>query len=266
MTLSPHNKAPRSLLRLGAAQGSGVPLYCLPFAGGTAHFYQDWALPRLKDLPVHAVELPGRGLRLRESLVPDMSSLVDDLLTHVMPAIEGPFALFGHSMGALLAYELTRALARMGRPLPSLLLVSACRAPHLPARNDPWHDLPEDALITEVENLAGTPLGALQNDDIRAMMVPVFRSDFRLVEQYCHQPAAPLPVPIKAFGGADDPLVYPEDLAGWADHTTDFRGRRLFHGGHFYLNAHADDLAADLRRTLASAVQDHATTGESEPT
>lgn len=242
----------RSLLRLGSAEPSGpaTSLYFWPFAGGAAHFYQGWGLPKLQGVSSYAVELPGRGLRLREAPIPEMSKMVEDVLSSVVPVLEPPFAFFGHSMGALVAFEVTRSLREMGLPLPCHLFVSACRAPHLAARNWPWHNLPEDELVANVEQLAGIPLGALQNRDVRAMMVPVFRSDFRMVEQYQHRPGDPLDIPISTFGGTDDPLIAGEDLTAWSEHTTDFRGGCVYDGGHFYLNDHAADVIALIRQEL----------------
>ncbi|MGB3312856.1 MAG: alpha/beta fold hydrolase, partial [Albidovulum sp.] len=149
MQVSSQISPTRSLLRLGSAEPSGpaTSLYLWPFAGGTAHFYQNWGLRKLEDISSYAIELPGRGLRLREAPIPEMSKMVEDALSSVVPVLERPFAFFGHSMGALLAFEVTRRLREMGLPLPCHLFVSACRAPHLAARNRPWHPLPEDELI-----------------------------------------------------------------------------------------------------------------------
>lgn len=254
------SRAP-SLLKLNAVDkaAASASLHCFPFAGGSAHFYKDWGQLELGHIQGYAIELPGRGLRAREALIPGFSGLIQDLVRNIAPVLEPPYAFFGHSMGALLAFEFTRSLESLGAPLPSHLFLSACRAPHLPGRNKPWHALPEDELISEVEQLEGAPPGALQNKDIRAMMMPVLRADFRLAEQYSHAATGPINVPVSVFGGTSDPLVNPDELAAWSMHTNDLRRVRLFPGGHFYLNYHAGDVVDAIRRDLVPGIESQKT-------
>lgn len=244
----------RSILNVNTAQDAATQtsLFCLPFAGGSAQYYKSWEQEDLGPLSACAIELPGRGFRLRDPLVADFCDLVEELTDTLSNAVTPPYALFGHSLGALLAFEVTRALEKSGGPLPVHLFLSACRAPHVTRRIRPWHDLPEDDLIAEVVKLNGTSPESLEDPDIRAMMIPVFRTDFRLGEEYTYVPQAPIKIPISVFGGTSDPLVQPEELKAWSEHTSDFRGCHLFPGGHFYLNTHASDVISTIRAELAS--------------
>ena len=243
----------RSLLRLSRSDtsASSVSLYCFPFAGGSAHYYQHWANQELDSLKGYAIELPGRGLRLKEPPALEFSELLQDLVGNISPILKPPYVFFGHSMGALLAFEFTRMLECLGLPLPAHLFLSACRAPHLRSRSRPWHSLPEQELIEEVERLEGTSTGALQNEDIRSLMVPILRADFRLAEQYTYLAKEPTSVPVSVFGGTEDPLIEPSDLAKWSEHTKDFRGSHLYQGGHFYLNDHTEDVINKIKNAIA---------------
>lgn len=252
MSKASQNHTSRLLLKLNSVQNTSTStsLFAVPFAGGSAHFYQIWGQQDLGAVQGYAVELPGRGLRLREPLIPEFSDLVRNLAHSFAPVLTSPYAFFGHSMGAFLAFELIRAFEMTGAPIPVHLFVSACRAPHLPRRIRPWHALPENDLIAEIEQLNGTPPGALQNEQVREMMMPVFRADFRLSEEYSYVPREPVTVPISVFGGTSDPLVSSDELNAWSEHTSDFRGSFLFPGGHFYLTEHADDVVAAVRTGL----------------
>jgi medium-chain acyl-[acyl-carrier-protein] hydrolase len=248
----------RSLLKLNAVREAPTPvsLFCFPFAGGSAHFYQNWGQQGLGFVQGYAIELPGRGLRLREPLIGEFCVLIENLAQALAPVMVPPYALFGHSLGALLAFEFVRAFERLGSPMPVHLFLSACRAPHLPRRIRPWHALPEDELIAEIEQLAGTPPGALHDEQIREMMVPVFRADFQLGEDYSYVPRKPISVPVSVFGGASDPLVTPDELDAWSEHTDDFRGSVFFPGGHFYLTEHASDIVAAIGEALVPWTDD----------
>jgi surfactin synthase thioesterase subunit len=252
MSKASQNHMTRSLLKLNSAQEATIPvsLFCLPFAGGSAHFYHAWGQLDLGPIHGYAVELPGRGLRLREPLMSEFSDLVRDLAETLAPVLTPPYAFFGHSLGAFLAFEFIHALEKSGARMPVHLFVSACRAPHMPRRIRSWHALPEDDLIAEIERLNGTSPGALHDEQIREMMMPMFRADFRLGEEYSYVPRRPVTVPVTVLGGASDPLVTPDELDAWSEHTSDFRGSLLFSGGHFYLTEHASEVVAVVRGVL----------------
>ncbi|WP_117214021.1 thioesterase II family protein [Allorhizocola rhizosphaerae] len=219
---------------------AGIRLYCFPHSGGSPGEYLRWA----DDLPgveVHGVQLPGRGTRLDEKPYTDMGQLVSALAAEL--PLRAPYALFGHSLGALVAYELARELLGRGGG-PVHLIVSAYQAPHLPRQRQTVRALP-DAELLELA-LSGHPdLPAELRDDPEfvADLLTAYRADLTIVETY--QPAAhpPLPVPITVLGGSDDDGGV-DPLADWRVHTTARFELHVLPGGHFYLR---QERAAVLR-------------------
>lgn len=218
-------------MNLPAPAVDSVALLCLPHAGARAAAYRDWA----DELPASLQALPldyPRGADGHDS--------VATLAARLQQAITGwpahqPLALFGHSLGALVAWELALALARAGRP-PLLLLVSGHRAPQEPAREPPAHGLPSHALRSWATQRGGVPRALRDDAQVFALFEPALREDLRLAETWTPPAApAPLPCPIVALSGLADPLAPPDSMAGWRDHTrAEFRQHAL-PGGHFYL-------------------------------
>uniref|UniRef100_A0A450X5E4 Medium-chain acyl-[acyl-carrier-protein] hydrolase n=1 Tax=Candidatus Kentrum sp. MB TaxID=2138164 RepID=A0A450X5E4_9GAMM len=211
-------------------------LFCLPFAGGNTLTYRAWSqwLPREVDLC--PVRLPGREGRFKEACYQDAVPLAQALASGLSSRLDLPFAFFGHSMGALVAFELARVLRRQGGPEPFCLMVSGREAPHLPLSRKAYHDLPDPELIDELRNYGGTPEIVLQNEEIMEIFLPTIRADFAIGETYAYVQEAPLGCPIRAFGGETDHLVSKADLDVWRQHTIDSFGLHMFSGGHFYLN------------------------------
>jgi surfactin synthase thioesterase subunit len=217
-----------------------------------ASVYRLW--PRLlpESLDVCAVQLPGRENRLNEPRVPSVAQLVEALVPALLPELDLPFAFFGHSMGAVLAAELARALEARGGPLPGQLLVSARRPPHLPGTELPLRALPDATFLAEIQRrYGGIPAEILAQPELLELLLPTLRADIAALE--LHRPARrePLPCPITAFGGADDALTPHAHLEAWRDETRSAFRLRVFPGGHFYLEARRAELLADLAATLA---------------
>ena len=221
-------------------------LFCLPYAGGTAQAFRSWAAPIAPVAELCAIALPGRGARTREAPVERMDELTAAVAEAVRPLLGTPFALFGHSMGALLAYELARELRRSGDPEPLRLFVSGLRAPHLPARDDPLHVLPDDELAARLRGFGGTPPQVLESRELMDLFLPAVRADLTACETYAHEEEPPLAVPITAFGGRSDRLASEADLREWARHTTGAFALRMFDGGHFYLSDYESELLEAL--------------------
>lgn len=226
----------RWLVRLPASDRPGRTrrVFCFPHGGGAAAEYIRWARG-LRDTEFNAVQLPGRSGRIGQEPFTDMTSLVDALVDEV--TFTPPYTLFGHSLGALIAYELAHALRAAGHPLPERLLVSSYPAPHLPRQRSALHRLPDDELLDEVgRRHGGIPPEVLAHAELREAAAHCLRADYTILETYTWQPRAPLPVPVTVLGGRQDPLVTPEQLAAW-DELTTVRPCpvRTFPGGHFYL-------------------------------
>ncbi|MGH3764514.1 MAG: thioesterase II family protein [Pseudonocardiaceae bacterium] len=221
--------------------GARLRLICLPPAGGCASRYRDWPAHLPDDVEVVSVQLPGRENRFNEQPIESMEQLVGLLLDELASYFSRPFALFGHSMGALIAFELTRAL-RSGGVAPVHLFASGCRAPHLPSRSPDWHTLPDAEFIAKIESLGGIPPELLVESQFLDLMLPTLRSDCTLAETYVCRPQLPLSCPVTAFGGLLDVEVFPEDVHAWSQHTSGPFRAHLLPGDHFFVNTALGDV------------------------
>lgn len=211
-------------------------LFCLPYAGGWSQIYRPWIDFLSDDIDLCLLELPGRGPRLNEAPITNLSLLVREIAENIQPYLDRPFAFFGHSMGALLCFELTRLLCRQGYDEPDHLFLSGYRAPHLKLERTPIHNLPEPAFIEEVRRMEGTPESVLANAELRELVFPALRADFQSIETYSYQSSSPLNCPITVFGGLQDKGVDIAALEGWRQYTTHKFRLQLFSGNHFFLH------------------------------
>lgn len=229
------SKSPWFPLR-SALPAPRLRLFCLPHAGGGAQSYRAWGQALPPEVELVAVQPPGREGRLFETSFDRMEPLVRAMADAVRPLLDRPYILFGHSLGALAAYELARLLRREGQPSPAHLVVSGRAAPHLPLRRRTIHHLPDAEFIEELRQLNGTPREVLENAELMSLMIPPLRRDFAVVETYAHAPGPALDVPLSAFGGDEDPNVLREDLEAWAPYTSAAFQMQIFPGDHFYLH------------------------------
>ncbi len=230
-------------------------LFCLPYAGGSASAYARWPERVPAGVEVRPVQLPGRWNRLREPLLRRFTDVVD-ALDEVLPQyIDRPFALFGHSMGALLAFELARRLRARGLP-PRMLFVSGRGAPQFPGTTLPGADFSDQELVHRLRELNGMPAEVLNTPELMNLLLPVIRADFEVCRSYAYVPAAPLSHPIVVFGGAEDTESAEGRLEGWSIHTTARSTAYRLPGGHFFIHAAEalllKALAASLNGLLAA--------------
>lgn len=234
--------------------GARLRLFCFPYAGGGASIYRTWSSVLPPEIEIYPVQPPGRETRLREKGFTQVPALIEALAPALEPLLNVPFAFFGHSMGALTSFELTRQLQRQGGPLPVQLFLSGHRAPQLPKEGDPIFHLPESEFVEELRRLNGTPDQVLQNEELMRLMLPILRADFELCDTYDYTQAEPLPVPITAYGGLQDVEVSRDQLAGWREQTSGQFTMRMFPGDHFYLHSARalllQTLAQDLMQVL----------------
>ncbi len=191
----------------------------------------------LPGVEVCPVQLPGRETRLAEPPCSEMPALVQALAPALRPHLDRPFALLGHSLGALVAFELARELRRQQAPPPVHLFVLGHSAPHIAAGCAPVHRLPDDEFVAEVRRMGGTPDEVLAHAELRALMLPILRADFALSEGYRYADAPPLACPITALGGLADEHVSRERLQGWQMQTSATFSLHMLPGGHFFLHS-----------------------------
>lgn len=174
----------------------------------------------------------------------------------IIPYLDKPFAFFGHSMGAMISFELARQLRREHRPLPLHLFISGQRAPHIPRTDPPRYNLPEPEFIRELKRLKGTPDEILEHAELMQLLIPMLRSDFQICHTYEYSPEAPLECSITALGGFDDEEVKYGRLEGWEEQTTSSFSLRVMPGDHFYLIKFKDlffrTLSCEIREALKS--------------
>lgn len=173
---------------------------------------------------------------MQESPFTRLEDLLRSLVPVLMPYLDKPFALFGHSMGGLLSFELARWLRRDYQLSPTHLLISGRCAPQIPNRDRPIHNLPEPQLLEQLRELNGTPDTILQNRELMQLVLPTLRADFAVIETYTYYPEAPLDCPIAVFGGLQDSTATPESLEAWREQTSQQFICHMFPGDHFFLH------------------------------
>jgi medium-chain acyl-[acyl-carrier-protein] hydrolase len=219
-----------------ANQQARLRLFCFPYAGGGASTFRTWSNDLPSRIQVCAVQLPGRQSRLIEPPFIRLSLLVQTLAPVLRPYFNVPFAFFGHSMGALISFELARHLRRQNSPGPAHLFVSSRRAPHIASSEPPIYALPESLFMAELHRLSGMSKEVLQNAELMQLVLPMLRADFALCETYVYSTEGPLDCPISAFGGLQDCEVSRDDLIAWRDQTRSSFTLRMFPGNHFFLD------------------------------
>lgn len=228
-------------------------LFCFANAGGSVAQFRNWQQSLPAGIEICPVQLPGQGSRLRETAHTRMTSLVNVLSDVLQPQMDIPFVFWGYSMGALIAFELARELRRRGHELPRQLFIAARRAPHLPATDFPLHQLPEAAFIREVQRrYNGIPAVILQEADMLALFLPVLRANFEMIETYVYEADNPLPCPVTAFGGLQDPTVNAGQIGAWREQTSSTFKYRLFPGDHFFLQQHQPAVLQIVSQDIAT--------------
>jgi medium-chain acyl-[acyl-carrier-protein] hydrolase len=231
---------------------ASLRLFCFPYAGGSATIYRTWAKSLPASVEVCAVQLPGRGKRVSEPPFTRLTALIEALAEALVPYLkQRPYAFFGHSMGALISFELTRHLRRTHPQLvPQKLFLSGRRAPSVVNSEPPTYDLPEAQFIETLHNLNGTPREVMEHPELMQLVLPLLRADFSVCETYEYKTGTPLATPLSVYGGLQDTEVTREQLEAWRTETNGAFSLRMFPGDHFYLNTTPDQLLRMLAQEL----------------
>ncbi len=223
------------LMPLSREPHGRLNLFFFPHAGGGASVFHPWSRVLPAGITCHAVQLPGREMRIRERPYRQLWTAVHALSNVLSPFLAQPFLFWGHSMGALLAYEVAQSLRQHGLEMPQRLIVSGYNAPHIPYADPHIHHLPEDEFVAAVQALNGTPVEVLEHEELRNLVLPTVRADFQMVETYSYQEAIPLDCPITVLAGREDPKTDEAGIAAWQAHTSRPLDLFTFPGDHFFL-------------------------------
>ncbi len=219
---------------------ASLRLFCFPYAGGSARIFRSWGRRLPSCVEVCPVQLPGRDRRITELPFTNMESLVRETSEALRAFLDKPFAFFGHSMGAMISFELSHYFCAEFGLSPEHLFVAGRPAAHVEIREPPTYDLPTPELLEELQQLKGTPPDVLENPDLMELMLPLLRADFEVVDTYTYSPRPLLSCPVTALGGLRDSGVPRADLEAWKELTTGPFSLRMFPGEHFFL--HSDEL------------------------
>jgi surfactin synthase thioesterase subunit len=228
-----------------------ITLYCLPFAGGHAHSYRDFQAHVADFIFVKPLDLPGRGRRLREPLLVDIEAMVDNIFHQIQTEIDGkPYAIYGHSMGALLGNILTKRILSTNLSAPLHLFFSGRKAPSIPC-DFPKHSLSKKAFIAYLHEMGGFSSELLADSALMAFFEPILRADFEAVETYIHKAVPPFDVPITILHGMNDKDISHADLLLWQQETRQPIFIKQFLGGHFFIFEHLFQIGQLISKTLA---------------
>jgi medium-chain acyl-[acyl-carrier-protein] hydrolase len=230
-----------------------IRLFCFPHAGGGASIFRAWSEQLPLDIEVCPVQLPGREDRLREQPFVNLSALLEALIPALLPYLDMPYALLGHSMGSLISFELARSFHQMAYDRrPIYLFVSGHPAPQIPDPDPPTYHLPDSEFIEALRRLAGTPEELLQNTEFLQLIMPLLRADFALCDTYTYIHGEALDCPISAFGGLQDSEVSHDGIRAWHRQTSGHFQLRFFEGDHFFLYKEQAALLQAISQDLLS--------------
>ncbi|XWK86460.1 MAG: thioesterase II family protein [Phormidium sp.] len=230
-------------------------LFCFHYAGGGAVSFRSWWDYLPSTVEVCPIELPGRSFRAQETPFTQIEPLIEALAPVVLPNLTKPFAFFGHSLGALVSFELARVLRKEYNRSPLHLFVSGHRAPQIPDRHPPIRALPNSEFLEVLRRYNGTPEAILENAELMELLLPTLRADFSVVETYSYKPEAPLDCPITVFGGLEDWKANALDLEPWREQTNSAFSLEMFPGDHFFIHSAQTLVLERLSQLLHQTVE-----------
>ncbi|PFJ51518.1 thioesterase II family protein [Bacillus thuringiensis] len=234
-----------------------IKLFCIPYAGGSATIYSKWAKNLSEYVELCELELPGRGRRFNESFYRSIDDAAIDLCEKIKELSEGcRYAILGHSMGSLIAFEVYYKLVELGYPIPLHIFFSGCRAPHITSIKRRLSDLPLHELREEILEYGATPTLIFDHEELLKLFIPIFISDFRMIEDYVYfEKEEKIKSDITIMGGINDGNVSLADLKAWEVHAFKSANMLSFNGGHFFINEDIDEVTSLINKTLCENIQ-----------
>ncbi|RXJ94837.1 putative thioesterase [Malaciobacter molluscorum] len=224
-------------------------LFCLPYAGGGSSIYRSWQKLMPEDIQVCKIQLPGRENRINEQAIDNMEELIQTITKQLLFYLDKPFAIFGHSMGAMVSYELAKYLTKHTPYIPEHVFVSACRTPDIPDMNKTYF-LQGNEFLQSLRQRGGTNEVLLENKEYMQLIEPTLRADLKLIEEWHHNNIDILKCPLTVLGGIKDKLVSPNILEKWDRYTNDEFKLKLFDGDHFFINDDTHNIALTVANAL----------------
>lgn len=223
-----------------------VRLFCFTYAASSAQVFHRWNDFAPEWIEISGCELPGHGARLAEKPLDLQDAAATEIADTLEPLLDRPYALFGHCLGAALAYEATRILRERGKPQPVHLFSSGARGPHLGIPIADVESMEDDEFIEHMHAAYSAPIEFLRHPEMRPLFLPMVRADARMTQNYRYTPGPPVSYPITAVAGETDPDVQMEHLEGWRRHTEASVATRIYPGNHFFFLESAPRLLADF--------------------
>ena len=252
---NPQSIGPQPWFRVQPDPRARIRLFCFPYAGGGSAIFRHWSSEFLYPIELVPALLPAREARIREPGYTRLDKLVEKLALEIAPYLDKPFAFFGHSMGALIGFELARRLRDERGLEPEHLFVSGRRSPRIPRRDLYIHDLPEAEFVVEIERMNGTPREVLEHQELMALLIPMLRADFAVCHSYDYAPGEPLRCPITVLGGTSDEEAPREELEAWCKETTGQCRLQMLEGDHFFINQRQPVANNNIPRLITLALQ-----------
>lgn len=239
------------IIRAQPQPAARLRLFCFPYGGGGAMMMRPWQHRLPAGVELCLIQMPGRENRLRETPLTAIEPVLDAVHAAMRPLLDLPFAIYGHSLGALVGFETARRLRREDGLLPRRLLVSSRTAPQLPERRPQIHQLPDPEFLAQIrERYNGIPSAIVENAELLELFLPPLRADITILETYRYTPEPPLDTPISAFGGTRDHSVTEADLRPWAEQSSVSFDLRMFEGDHFFIQTQTASFLAEVSRLL----------------
>jgi medium-chain acyl-[acyl-carrier-protein] hydrolase len=240
-----------------ARKSASLRLFCFHFAGGGASCFNGWAKVLGEDIAVCPIQLPGRESRFREPRITNFNDLIERLYYQLESNLDRPYAFYGHSLGALIAYAIAYRRYQLGLRLPQILFVGAHRAPHIPYSFPSCHSMSFDDLKALLSKFEGVPESILRNEEWMEILLPLIKDDLLLCESYEHQLRETLPCPIYAFGGTSDLMVSQREILAWSQHTKAEFKSYFYPEGHFFIKSQGTQLPQAIKLAIQQNFSAH---------